>query len=67
MLAPLAAVLLFLLVIMVVFAYLRFEEIAREREAINRDIEYTSSACACACWSNKSSSCVLRVRSPVVR
>jgi hypothetical protein len=27
MLAPLAAVLLFLLVIMVVFAYLRFEEI----------------------------------------
>jgi PAS domain S-box-containing protein len=41
MLAPLAAVLLFLLVIMVVFAYLRFEEIAREREAINRDIEYT--------------------------
>jgi hypothetical protein len=41
MLAPLAAVLLFLLVIMVVFAYLRLEEIAREREAINRDIEYT--------------------------
>ena len=41
MLTPLAAVLLFLLAIVVAFAYLRFEEIAREREAINRDIEYT--------------------------
>ncbi len=41
MLAPLAAVVLFLLVIVVAFAYLRLEEIAREREAINRDIEYT--------------------------
>ena len=41
MLAPLAAVLLFLLVILSAFAYLRFEEIAREREAIQRDVEYT--------------------------
>ena len=41
MLAPLAAVLLFLLVILSAFSYLRFEEIAREREAIQRDVEYT--------------------------
>jgi len=41
MLAPLAAVVLFLLAIMVAFAYLRYEEIAREREAVNRDIDYT--------------------------
>ncbi|MCB8747955.1 PAS domain S-box protein [Rhodoferax sp. U2-2l] len=41
MLAPLAAVLLFLVVILSAFAYLRFEEIAREREAIHRDVEYT--------------------------
>jgi len=40
MLAPLAAVLLFLLAIMAAFVYLRLEEISREREAINRDIEY---------------------------
>lgn len=40
-LTPLAAVVLFLLAIMVAFAYLRFEEIAREREAVSRDIEYT--------------------------
>ena len=41
MLAPLAAVVLFLLAIMAAFSYLRFEENAREREAVNRDIEYT--------------------------
>jgi len=41
MLAPLAAVLLFLLAIVAAFGYLRLEEIAREREAISRDIEYT--------------------------
>ncbi len=41
MLAPLAAVLLFLAAILSAFAYLRLEEVAREREAINRDVEYT--------------------------
>jgi len=41
MLAPLAAVLLFLAAILAAFSYLRLEEIAREREAIHRDIEYT--------------------------
>jgi len=41
MLAPLAAVLLFLAAILSAFAYLRFEEISREREAIHRDVEYT--------------------------
>ncbi len=41
MLAPLAAVLLFLAAIVAAFSYLRFEEIAREREAIHRDVEYT--------------------------
>jgi PAS domain S-box-containing protein len=41
MLAPLAAVLLFLAAILSAFAYLRLEEISREREAINRDVEYT--------------------------
>ncbi len=41
MLAPLAAVLLFVAAILSAFAYLRFEEVAREREAINRDVEYT--------------------------
>lgn len=41
MLAPLAAVLLFLVAILSAFSYLRFEEIAREREAIHRDVEYT--------------------------
>jgi len=41
MLAPLAAVLLFFAAILTSFAYLRFEEIAREREAIHRDVEYT--------------------------
>ena len=41
MLAPLAAVVLFLAAILSAFAYLRYEEVAREREAINRDVEYT--------------------------
>jgi PAS domain S-box-containing protein len=41
MLAPLAAVLLFLAAILSSFTYLRYEEIAREREAIHRDVEYT--------------------------
>jgi len=41
MLAPLAAVLLFFAAILAAFSYLRFEEIAREREAIHRDVEYT--------------------------
>lgn len=40
-LAPLAAVLLFLATILVAFAYLRLEEIARDREAISRDVDYT--------------------------
>ncbi len=40
MLAPLAAVLLFFATILAVFAYLRYEEVTREREAINRDVEY---------------------------
>ena len=41
MLAPLAAVLLFLAAIIVAFAYLRLEEIDREQEAVRRDVEYT--------------------------
>ena len=41
MLAPLLAVLLFLAAIVAAFGYLRLEEIAREREALNRDVEYT--------------------------
>ncbi len=40
-LAPLAAVLLFLAAIVAAFAYLRFEEIDRELEAVKRDVEYT--------------------------
>jgi len=40
-LAPLAAVVLFLAAILSAFAYLRYEEVAREREAVNRDVEYT--------------------------
>ncbi len=40
-LAPLAAVLLFLAAIVVAFAYLRLEEIDREQEAVRRDVEYT--------------------------
>jgi len=41
MVAPLSAVLLFFAAILTSFAYLRFEEVAREREAIHRDVEYT--------------------------
>ncbi len=41
MMAPLAAVVLFLVAILSAFAYLRLEEISREREAVNRDVEYT--------------------------
>ena len=40
-LAPLAAVLLFLAAIVAVFTYLRLEEIEREHEAVKRDVEYT--------------------------
>ncbi|WP_296447594.1 PAS domain-containing sensor histidine kinase [Rhodoferax sp. UBA5149] len=40
-LAPLAAVLLFLAAIVAAFGYLRLEEIAREQEAVKRDVEYT--------------------------
>ncbi|NMM12551.1 MAG: PAS domain S-box protein [Rhodoferax sp.] len=40
-LAPLAAVLLFLAAIVAAFGYLRLEEIEREQEAVQRDVEYT--------------------------
>jgi PAS domain S-box-containing protein len=40
MLAPLAAVLLFLAAIIASFGYLRLEEIDREQEAVKRDVEY---------------------------
>ncbi|MEN9781191.1 MAG: hypothetical protein RL014_2339 [Pseudomonadota bacterium] len=40
MLAPLAAVALFLAAIVAAFTYLRFEELEREREAVIRDVEY---------------------------
>ncbi len=40
MLAPLAAVLLFLAAIVAAFGYLRLEEIEREQEAVRRDVEY---------------------------
>ena len=41
MLAPLAAVILFLAAIIAAFGYLRLEEIDREQEAVKRDVEYT--------------------------
>jgi PAS domain S-box-containing protein len=41
MLAPLAAVLLFFAAIVSALAYLRLEEIDREHEAVQRDVEYT--------------------------
>jgi len=41
MLAPLAAVLLFFAAIVAAFGYLRAEEIDREQEAVQRDVEYT--------------------------
>lgn len=40
MLAPLAAVLLFLAAIVAAFWYLRLEEMDREHEAVKRDVEY---------------------------
>jgi hypothetical protein len=40
MLAPLAAVLLFLAAIVAAFWYLRLEEVEREQEAVKRDLEY---------------------------
>lgn len=40
MLAPLAAVLLFLAAIVAAFWYLRLEEMDREQEAVRRDVEY---------------------------
>src|SRR5687768_7903145 len=40
MLAPLAAVLLFLAAIISAFWYLRLEEMDREQEAVKRDVEY---------------------------
>ena len=41
MLAPLAAVLLFLAAIVAAFGYLRLEEMEREQEALQRDVEYS--------------------------
>ena len=41
MLAPLLAVMLFIAAIVAAFLYLRAEEIAREREALSRDVDYT--------------------------
>jgi len=41
MLAPLAAVFLFFVAIVAALGYLRVEEIDREREAVQRDVEYT--------------------------
>ena len=40
-LAPLAAVVMFLTAIVAAFGYLRLEEIDREHEAVQRDVEYT--------------------------
>lgn len=40
MLAPLAAVLMFLAAIVAAFWYLRTEEVEREKEALKRDVEY---------------------------
>jgi hypothetical protein len=40
MLAPLAAVMLFLAAIVSAFWYLRLEEMDREQEAVRRDVEY---------------------------
>jgi PAS domain S-box-containing protein len=40
MLAPLAAVMLFLAAIVAAFGYLRLEEMDREQEAVKRDVEY---------------------------
>ena len=40
MLAPLAAVVLFLAAIVSAFWYLRAEEVEREQESVKRDVEY---------------------------
>jgi len=40
LLGPIVSVLLFLIVILASFAYLRLEEIDREQESIKRDVEY---------------------------
>jgi hypothetical protein len=40
MLAPMAAVLLFLAAIVSAFWYLRTEEVEREQESVKRDVEY---------------------------
>ena len=40
LIAPLAAVAVFLMAIVASFAYLRMEEVSREREAVQRDVEY---------------------------
>ena len=40
LIGPLAAVVLFLLVMLSAFGYLRMEELDRENEAVNRDVEY---------------------------
>jgi PAS domain S-box-containing protein len=40
MLGPLAAVVLFVLVMLSAFSYLRVEEVEREQEAVTRDVEY---------------------------
>ncbi|MGB4059470.1 MAG: PAS domain S-box protein [Burkholderiaceae bacterium] len=40
MLGPLVAVVLFVLVMLTAFGYLRLEEIDREQEAVTRDVEY---------------------------
>jgi hypothetical protein len=54
MLAPLAAVLLFLLPSWWRLAYLRLEEIDREQRGRAIAMSNTpSSACACACWSSQ--------------
>ena len=41
MLAPMAAVFLFLAAIVAAFGYLRLEEMEREQEAVRHDVEYT--------------------------
>ena len=41
MLAPLAAVMLFFAAIVAALGYLRLEEMDREQEAVQRDVEYT--------------------------
>ena len=41
MLAPLAAVMLFFAAIVAALTYLRVEEVDREQEAVQRDVEYT--------------------------